>query len=330
MIVRWGSAGALGSLGVTAVGWWWGGVGESGRLLGVLLVAELGCLLGLVVLAVRARRWPAAVLAATAAGLWPTRYVPPADWRETSGLLGFGLVAGLSAVAVGLYLGALDERRRREVAAARRAQRVELAHDLHDFVAHDVSGMVALAQAEAFVTEGQQELFRRIEEAGQQALASLDRTVHLLREEDAARREPQPGLAELAGVVERFAASGPAGVRLELPELTGPGGPVGVPVGREIGATAHRVVVEALTNVRRHAPAATLVEVAVRPSARGGLEVLVSDDGGAASGRTRRRGGNGLRGLAARVEALDGTLEADRTERGWRVRAYLPPIEGES
>ncbi|MFJ8044557.1 sensor histidine kinase [Kitasatospora sp. NPDC096147] len=342
MIVRWGAGVAVASLVATAVGWWLGGIGESNRLVGTLVVAELGLLLSLVALAVRARRWPAAALAGSAAVLWPTRYVAPEGWRETIGLFGFGLLAGLLVVAVGLYLGALDERRRREVQAARRAQRIELAHDLHDFVAHDVSGMVALAQAGAFVSEGQEELFRRIEEAGQQALASLDRTVHLLRSEDAARRDPQPGLAELPGVVERFAASGPAAVRLELPDGDGP------PVSREAGATAHRVVVEALTNVRRHAPAATLVEVAVRPSARGGLEVLVSDDGGGAGpARTGRgigrghgpgvgrgpgqvgRGGHGLRGLAGRVEALDGTLEAARTERGWQVRAYLPPTEGE-
>ncbi|MGW4648871.1 sensor histidine kinase [Kitasatospora sp. NPDC004289] len=320
MIVRWGSAGAPASLAVTAVGWWLGGLGEAGRAVGVLVVVELLGLLGLVAAAVRGRAWPTAVAAALAAVLWPLRYTVPERLPELAGLIGFGLLAGLLAGAVGLYLGALDERRRREVEAARRAQRVELAHDLHDFVAHDVSGMVALAQAGGFVTEGQQELFRRIEEAGQQALAALDRTVHLLRTEEAARREPQPGLAELTGVVERFAASGPADVRLELPDRA---------VGREAGATVHRIVVEALTNVRRHAPDATLVEVAVRPGPGGGLEVLVTDDGGAAPARTRRRGGHGLRGLAARVEAVDGTLEAARTGAGWRVRAYLPPVEGE-
>ncbi|WP_457032345.1 sensor histidine kinase [Kitasatospora sp. P5_F3] len=317
-------AGAV-SLGLTAFGAARGGFGEGGPA-GLLGVVELAGLLALVTVTVRTGRGRAATAALAVALLcWPLRYAAPVEGWEQVGLLGFGAVGALGAALVGGYLWSLDGLRHREVAAARRAEQLELAHDLHDFVAHDVSGMVALAQAGGFLAAGhpeQAEVFRRIEQSGQQALASLDRTVQLLRTEEAARRAPQPGLAELPALAERFTATGAAEVRLDLPER---------PVGREAGATVHRIVVEALTNIRRHAPAARTVLVTLRHRRDSQLELTVADDGGAAEHQARRRGGHGLSALAARVEALGGTFEAGRAERGWLVTATFPlPTEGAS
>ncbi|GAA3038620.1 hypothetical protein GCM10020000_16020 [Streptomyces olivoverticillatus] len=88
-----------------------------------------------------------------------------------------------------------------------------------------------------------------------------------------------------------------------------------------------RVVVEALTNVRRHAPDASEVRVKVARTADA-LTVEVVDDGTerrALSGRAERRGGLGLPGLAERVESLGGTLRAGaRDGGGWRLTAELP------
>ncbi|MER5965709.1 histidine kinase [Streptomyces sp. NPDC002057] len=330
------------SLTVTAGTWLLGRWSEADRWPALVGLAELASLVGLVVLAVRGGRWwhgaMATVTAGLAVALWPTRFGPLDGPGDLLGFGGFGAALVVPAALAGLYLRGLDTTRRRSVREARRDQRLALAHDLHDFVAHDVSGMVALAQAGTVLAATDParaaELFGRIEQAGQQALGSLDRTVDLLRTpepgrgaragdgtgaERGAERLPQPGLDELPVLVERFAASGGADVRLELL-------PADTEVPREVAATAYRIVVEALTNVRRHAPAARAVTVRVR-SAGGRIEVMVSDDGTGAHASGRRRGGSGLAGLAARVEALSGTLTAARNEGGWQVAATMP-LEG--
>ncbi|WP_051829944.1 MULTISPECIES: sensor histidine kinase [Streptomyces] len=324
---RYGAAAATASLGavsaaVSAAVWFTGPWTETVRWTGLVGLAELAALLLAVVLTLRAEDGPRSAAAAWTAGgavaLWPSRFDGPADVLT---LFGFGSMLSLPAVLIGLYLRGLDEGRSKAVVEARRAQRLELAHDLHDFVAHDVSGMVAQAQAGAYLAgidpARAAEMFQRIEQAGQRALASLDRTVQLLRSEEGGSRDPQPGLAELAEVAQQFTATGGAEVRLELPEG---------PVPREVEGTVHRIVVESLTNVRRHAPAARAVEVRARRSG-GRLELTVINDGRAPgqAGRPRRGGGSGLQGLAARVEALGGSLEAGPHEReAWRLTAVLP------
>ncbi|MFB8171600.1 sensor histidine kinase [Kitasatospora purpeofusca] len=324
-------AAAVVSIGATFGAWAAGRWAESERWTGLVGMVELASLLALVVLTLRAeggRRGAVAVWTiGGAVALWPSRFQDASGAVGALTLFGFGSVLTLPPVLIGLYLRGLDESRRRSVAAARRAQRLELAHDLHDFVAHDVSGMVAQAQAgtvlAAFDPVRAAALFERIEQAGLQALASLDRTVHLLRSEDGdgdgPERGPQPGLAELAELTERFTGSGEVLVRLDAPaeEPTVP---------REVAATAYRIVVEALTNVRRHAPAARVVDVRVRSEGRR-LTVRVRDDGGGVSppsGSRRGGGGSGLAGLSARVEALGGTLSAGREGSGWQVAVTMP------
>ncbi|MFE7188318.1 sensor histidine kinase [Kitasatospora sp. NPDC057541] len=321
-----GAAGAV-SAGASAGVWAAGRWTEADRRPALVGLLELALLLLLVVVALRAeggRRGAVAVwTVGGAVALWPSRFQAIEGPQDALTLFGFGSAFALPAVLVGLYLRGLDEARRRSVSAARRSQRLELAHDLHDFVAHDVSGMVAQAQAGMVLAASDPvraaALFERIEQAGLQALASLDRTVQLLRSEDAdgPERGPQPGLAELTQLTQRFADSGGVAVRLDAPAEE-----PGVP--REVAATAYRVVVEALTNVRRHAPAARVVEVRVRREGRR-LSVRVRDDGGAAAQPSGpRRGGSGLAGLAARVEALGGTLAAGREGGGWQVAVTMP------
>jgi signal transduction histidine kinase len=142
--------------------------------------------------------------------------------------------------------------------------------------------------------------------------------------------------ADLRELAERFAAAGPVAVHLSVDpriETPPPGGaPPGGAVPREVASTAYRVVREALTNVRRHAHPASQVAVSVRltddPPA---VTVTVTDDATARPHRTAaghgvtRRGGLGLPGLAARVEALGGTLRAGpQPAGGWQVTAVLP------
>ncbi|GII81546.1 two-component sensor histidine kinase [Sphaerisporangium rufum] len=343
-LVSLAATAAVRSLGadVSAPGW---PVGESASLL-VLIV--------LVVRTAPPRHAPAAAgLAGVATPALLLRFEPgPPTIEALAGFAVWGLSAALAAT-IGLYLRSLDGHRARAVRAARRAQRTRLARDLHDFVAHDVSGMLAQAQVGRILAERDPRqavaAFERIEQAALQALASMDRTVRMLHEaddaadEEPADRAPPPALANLRELADRFASSGTAVVRLDIDAgLADPDG--GVP--REVSATAYRVVVEALTNVRRHAVAASRVEVAVHRTRVVGfgpaLEVTVTDDarpgpapvrhllGGARggdtrNGDTRNGGGFGLAGLAERVEALGGRLAAGPHDpRGWRVTVTLP------
>ncbi|GAA1790661.1 sensor histidine kinase [Actinomadura chokoriensis] len=271
----------------------------------------------------RAEARPAAlagVLAGAAVTVLPLRLtlhvVPPASGLgAVLGCLFCGLGAA-GAAGTGLYLRSLDARRSRAVAEARRAQRLDLARDLHDFVAHEVGGMIVQAQA-AQVGGDTAAALKRIEAAGARAMASLDRTVHMLHDEGP--RDGPHGLADLPALVERFSASDGTRARLAMDDAVAP--------PPEVAATAYRLVVEALTNVRRHAPGATAVDVSVT-AAGPALRVAVTDDGPRGRARVlreRRRSGHGLPGIAERVEALGGDFGAGPAgDRGWRVLALIP------
>ncbi|MGW7435916.1 sensor histidine kinase [Streptomyces sp. NPDC054849] len=267
----------------------------------------------------------AGVLGVAAVALWPVPLVwGRGSWLEAGGAAAFWALPALGAVLAGGFLRRQAGRMRRAVRDARRDQQLELARDLHDFVTHDVSAIVVQAQAARFVAAqdpGQAlRALERIETAGLSALASMDRTVHALREAAGGPTAPVPGLAQLPDLVERFEGgtldADPQAVR----ELS-----------READTTAYRVAVEALTNVRRHAPGAAVVQVAVR---RAGAAIEISVANSAAPRGAvgllvrRRRGGTGLAGLRGRVEAAGGTLRAGTAEDGgWRVCAVFPADE---
>jgi signal transduction histidine kinase len=238
----------------------------------------------------------------------------------------------------GRYLRRLDDRREASVAAARAAPRLQLAGELHDVVAHDVSEVLALAQAGQVLAaqdpaQGGATTLAGIETAALRALTSLDRSVELLRAGPGDRPESaQPedpgrhGLADLLALCDRFAASTSAEVRASLDPP-----PLLSAVPAPVGESAYRVVLEALTNVRRHAPRATAVEVELRVD-RDRLHLRVEDDGGGAAQAAPSRAGHGT-GLAAaeqRVRASGGVLTAGPVGLGWRVRAELPLGAGPS
>jgi signal transduction histidine kinase len=296
-------------------------------------IAETIALVVLTMVTIRTAPIRPAVIAASLSGIAMPSWLLRFGWGSATAEMVGGYAAWASlpllAAAVGLYLRGLDERRSQSVDDARRAQRDQLARDLHDFAAHDISGMLAQAQVGQILAEQDSraaaEAFRRIEESGLKALASMDHTVHLLYHdaEDAVGDLGSPRtLIDLPDVVSRFSRTGPTAARLEVdPHLRAADLP------REITTTAYRLVVEALTNVRRHAPAAhhVLVE-AHHATSEPGLEVIVTDDGPSLStAPVVRPGGLGLAGLTARVEALGGTLTAGPADpTGWRVVTFLP------
>jgi signal transduction histidine kinase len=235
-----------------------------------------------------------------------------------------GVLAWGGALAIGAWMRLLDIRRRLVINTARRDERLELARELHDVVAHHVAGIVVQAQAARIAAAKRPETLdptlEGIESAGNDALAAMRRVVSLLRDPgDAGSLTPGP--EQLSDLVSRFASHGPA-VQLRLPDRRQQ------PWPPEVAATVYRVVQEALTNVVLHAPGASSVTVTVGDD-RCGVSVEVTDDapGRALSGLPRLApgGGHGLIGLRERAEALGGTLHAaPGPDGGWAVAAKLP------
>ncbi|MGW7135754.1 sensor histidine kinase [Streptomyces xanthophaeus] len=265
----------------------------------------------------------AGALGVAAVAVWPVPLVwENGSWLEAIGAAAFWSLPAFGSVAAGAFLRRQADRVSRAVRDARRDQQLELARDLHDFVAHDVSAIVVQAQAARFVAAQDPEqavrALERIEAAGLSALESMDRTVHALREA-AGPTAPVPGPAQLPDLVDRFEGGVLEADAEAVRHLS-----------REAGSTAYRVAVEALTNVRRHAPGATVVRVAVR-RAGPGIELSVANSAAPGPiGRLPRlrRSGTGLAGLRARVEGAGGTLWAGAdADGGWRVSAVFPAQE---
>ena len=221
-------------------------------------------------------------------------------------------VAGAGA---GLWLRSVETRRTQTADSVRREERLALARELHDVVAHHVTGIVVQAQAARVVArrrpEELEESVAGIEAAGSEALAAMRRIVGLLR--DTADAAPAGAAPEgIEDLVRRFRAH--REVRLDLTADTGGWPP-------ELTSTVYRIVQESLTNVARHAAQATVVTIRIAPDGDG-VSVEVADDGAPAPQEDK---GFGLIGMRERVEALDGTLVAGPVEpRGWSVRARLP------
>ncbi|MFB6862283.1 sensor histidine kinase [Streptomyces virginiae] len=241
----------------------------------------------------------------------------------------FTLLFSVLVVVVGAYsvlLRLQATQRVLDLRAVRTAERLELARELHDLVAHHVTGIVVEARAARFTqvsAERAAEVLGRIETAGDEALGSMRRLVKILRDTDdgstPATTAPVAGLADIRGLTERFSRTGPPvvlSIENGLQEL----------LPAHVAATAHRIVLEALTNTAKHAATATAVRVTLR-TVPAGLEVRIADDGGrpARLSEKARGGGYGLAGMAERAEALGGHLTAGPSpEGGWAVTAVLP------
>lgn len=223
-----------------------------------------------------------------------------------------------AAVAAGAYLRWVDWRRVVAAEAARQDERLEIARELHDLVGHYVTGIVVQAQAARHVAvrhpEVAVESLAQIELAGGQAMAAMRRMVGGLR--DHAPTMPEATWDDLRLAVDAAARDG-LPVRLTMD-------PGVHSVSPDLAMSAHRIVAESLTNVRRHAVDVTDVAVEVRIDAtRNHLVVTVLDDGSAPAGISHDT--FGLVGMHERAEALGGHLVAGPgPSGGWLVRADLP------
>ncbi|MEW9529806.1 sensor histidine kinase [Microbispora sp. NPDC049125] len=208
------------------------------------------------------------------------------------------------------------ERTREETARHRAAEeRLHIARELHDSLTHQISVIKVQAEVAVHVARKRGEAvppaLLAIQEAGREATRELRATLEALRDDDTT---PPRGLDHVAELVERARAIGlDATLMIE-------GQRHDVPAA--VDRTAFRIVQESLTNVARHAAAATAsVRIDYRP---GALVIRVDDDGRATPG-TAAVPGVGLLGMRERVTALGGHLRAaPRGEGGFTVHAELP------
>jgi signal transduction histidine kinase len=196
------------------------------------------------------------------------------------------------------------------------AERARIARELHDVVAHQMSMVAVQAETARLTTpgmpvEGQQRL-AEIGDTAREALTEMRRLLGVLRSDEGAELAPQPGLERVHDLVAAARAGGSA-VRLTMsgiPETLPPG----------VDLTAYRIVQEALSNARRHAPGAD-VEVVLGFGAQR-LAIRVRDHGPGPAGSDD---GHGLQGMRERVAMVGGSLHTgEATGGGFVVEAYLP------
>nr|WP_246260158.1 sensor histidine kinase [Streptomyces typhae] len=249
---------------------------------------------------------------------------------------GMAAAAGDAVRSRRAFVDAIRERaeraeRTREEEAGRRVaeERLRIARDLHDVVAHHIALVNVQAGVAAHVMDKRpdqaKEALAHVRDASRSALGELRATVGLLRQsgDPEAPTEPAPGLGRLDDLVDTFRHAG-----LPVDVARGDAGPT---PPAAVDLAAFRIIQEALTNVQKHAGEHAKAEVSV---VRVGpnLEITVLDDGAGhepgdpgAGEEADRGGGHGLLGMRERVSALGGRCSAGpRYGGGFRVHAILP------
>lgn len=255
------------------------------------------------------------------------------SWLEPDNVATLAWTALPAAVGDGMrsrraYVTAVEERaehaeRTREQEAQQRvaAERVRIARELHDIVAHHIALINAQAGVAVHLLERRPEgiltALEAIRDTSRSALDELRVTVGLLRQPDdpVAPRDPVPGLAQVPALLESFERVGLAvkHTRKGMAE----------PLEPAVDLAAYRIVQESLTNVRKHSGADhARLFLHYRPER---LTIIVEDDGTAAPHSPRPGAGHGLIGMSERAATIGGTLHASPCpEGGFRVTAELP------
>ena len=207
-----------------------------------------------------------------------------------------------------------------------RGERVRIAHELHDVVAHHISMVAVQAEHARLTTPGMPpagaERLSAIGDTARTALTEMRRLLGVLREDSGAGvdgavvdRRPQPGLEQLNELIDQARDASGTGARLII---RGPA--VALDPGVELAA--YRIIQEALTNARRHAPGAA-VDVELLYS-DGALQLRIRDNGPGPS-PVAPAGGHGLPGMRERAAAVGGQVRAGAAPvGGFVVEATLP------
>ena len=336
-------------------------------LLGTISGFDVGAALALYAVAAHrptATTWVAfggtAVVAGTAIWLWESGSAQvtvtdsggtpvPVDELPTDQVRAFviasTLILLLLAVTIGisvrnrrLHLAAMLDRanalvrdRATQATMARAAERSRIAREMHDVVAHSLSVMIALADGAGAALDRSPDRARvaldELSDTGRTALADVRRVLGVLTEDEApatgraveVATAPQPSSTDLDALVQRFRSAG-------LPVRLTRSGP-DLPTDAGLRLTVYRIAQESLTNVLRHAPGTSRVDLAVTTTAAG-VELEVLDHGPATEPGDPGGAGRGLVGMRERVAVYGGTLTAGPWSGGWRVHAVLPWREG--
>ena len=211
---------------------------------------------------------------------------------------------------------------------AARGERARIARELHDVVAHHISMIAVQAEAARLTTpglppDGAKRLLA-IGDTARTALTEMRRLLGVLREDvgppaDGPVRAPQPGLEQLNALVDEARASGGAGARLIVRGTV-------TPLDPGVQLTAYRIVQEALTNARRHAPGAAVdVELDYTAAA---LLVRVRDNGPGPDD-PEDSSGHGLLGMRERAGMVGGTVIVGRSPGGGCLVEAVLPIPAE-
>ncbi|WP_217570010.1 histidine kinase [Streptomyces sp. GbtcB7] len=245
--------------------------------------------------------------------------------------------AGLVGRVVNAYVGALHERafrleverdQRSRLAAA--AERARVAREMHDILGHTLAVIVGLAGGAAGLAEKSPkrgaDTLRIIADSGRGALGELRRLLAVIGEEGDGSDEPggtplapQPGLADLAALLERVRAAGPTVTLGTEGDLTG--------LAPGIQLAVYRIVQEALTNTLKHAAPDTTAHVGVTVD-RDRVRLTVDDTGPPRTPRAdnARDDARGLVGMRERAALYQGTVTAGPNPHGgWTVHALLIP-----
>jgi signal transduction histidine kinase len=253
-------------------------------------------------------------------------------------LASLGPAAGLAGSARRVHREAIEHSAAREAIAGTlvehtaRGERARISRELHDVVAHHISMIAVQAETARLTTPGMPaagaQRLSSIGDTARAALTEMRRLLGVLREDtetEVAELQPQPGLRQLNELLDEARDAAGTGARLILH-----GTPIALDPGVELAA--YRIVQEALTNVRRHAPGAA-VDVELH---YGGdrLWLLIRDNGpGPPADRTDRAvpdGGHGLLGMRERAAAVGGELSTGGAAGGGFLVAASLPGKGEA
>jgi signal transduction histidine kinase len=295
-------------------------------------VSSNGVWLALVVAffnAVLARRRAAAVASLVigyAVSVWPPWLIGRHGHASAAFALGLAVFLACLLSAAELIrvrsqrAAALQSSREEELRRRASEERMRMARDLHDVVAHNISVINVQANTALHLMDRQPERARSaltiINDVSRNALVELRSALGVLREADeSAPRSPSPGLSRLGDLADSATA---AGLAVHIEDAERP-----APLPADVDLAAYRIIQEALTNSARHSGG---TKATVRVGYGDGALVVEVDDDGIPRPPGRGSGpGHGIAGMTERAKALGGTLQAGpRPEGGFGVRAWLP------
>ncbi|HET9782960.1 MAG TPA: sensor histidine kinase [Candidatus Dormibacteraeota bacterium] len=267
----------------------------------------------------QARLWVAA--AAIAVIVVAVTFLVLGDYQTARGLIPAAAIS-LVAWVIGDYIRSrrrfvvdLVARHRQEREQAAEDERLRIARELHDVVAHNVSAMAIQAGAARLAGDDGKEALASIEQTARDTLAELNKLLGVLRKASDAPLSPQPTLADAETLLRPAREAGldttlkVTGTRRDMPAA--------------VELSAYRIIQEAVTNVLKHS-GATRIEVTVDYGAAA-LNLTIADNGSGPANAGANGSGHGLIGMRERVELFGGDLSTGSSSLGgFVVRASLP------